>query len=214
MGTSSSRRPEYTPVRVYLRQQIDYSNEDSRVRVLADTLINLTEYYAAVERLDLKTGERIVFGLVGLISHQPKSEYNITYKFMDEAMGPYKTKCPGFILDLLTPAKTEYGREWRSNCRNRSETKLSLKSGDILEFSEPVNFTDGASCKVFTVREVRGQSVRVEGSGLYPSRYRLTRNLIKSRLLAGSLAINPKVDSNPHVEIEQGPQATQLSLKI
>lgn len=59
--------------------------------------------------------------------------FNFAYKDMCETMGPYETRCPARILDMLTDAEKAYGpqnpdpsaycstrnaKEWRAACRD------------------------------------------------------------------------------------------------
>jgi hypothetical protein len=55
-------------------------------------------------------------------------ETAITYKPMDEDMGPCEASAPARILDLLTPTTHEYAIAWRASCRERLAKLEALKA--------------------------------------------------------------------------------------
>lgn len=88
----------------------------AKYTVLASALIGMKTLYAAVERVDKATGERIVWAAVILINYAPTEYHNFGYKDMDESMGPCEDDCPEKILKLLTPTEHHYAIEWRNRC--------------------------------------------------------------------------------------------------
>ena len=147
-------------------------------RVLDAALVNLTEYYAAVEQVHNTTGERKVWCAVFLIRHLRRArfgynDYNFAYKDMDESCGPVVSNCPERILDLLTETEHEYAKEWRARCREkirvRSE-KPALVPGTVLLADPPISFRDGSLISKLTLKSRRGSRfsfVNPEGYGNY-----------------------------------------------
>jgi len=78
-----------------------------------------TVYYGAIKKES--TGE--IFGSVILTSKN--GSYNFGYKSMDESYGPYESKCPLSILNILTPTDNESANRWRQRCRDYHEQKKS-----------------------------------------------------------------------------------------
>ena len=73
---------------------------------------------------------------------------------MSEDMGPCESECPLAILDLLTPTTDEYALDWRKRCRAFAEqrcSKLPLRTGDKITFSQSICFNDGTEHRQFEV---------------------------------------------------------------
>ena len=53
-------------------------------------------------------------------------------------MGPYESKCPKGIIDLLSPTESEYAKEWRKRCLDFAKTKSmrDLPVGAIFQFED------------------------------------------------------------------------------
>ena len=68
-------------------------------------------YYAAYV-MDRRPEE--VHGIVCLVR---KSKGEFIYKDIDEDMGPFESKCPVSILDMLSPTESQWANEWRARCR-------------------------------------------------------------------------------------------------
>lgn len=127
MGTTCTHKPKGQPLtEFFIEHGVLSWGDDSpyTYEVLDSALVNLTEYYAAVEELDLQTGERRVWAAVFKITmvRVPREDpwgHNFCYKDMDESMGPYQTNCPERILKLLTPTEYEHAISWREACWKR-----------------------------------------------------------------------------------------------
>jgi hypothetical protein len=152
------------PPRATVREELDrlltFEADGVRQRVLKSSLVAMSEYYAAVERIDHK-GLREVFAAVFLIEigrgHQ-RGTYG--YKDMDESIGPYVARCPAKILDLLTDAPNELAEEWRRRCRHAIRDRTDyrrLRHGQWIRLGAPVN-CHGQECDRFRVRYLPGRS--------------------------------------------------------
>lgn len=128
-------------------------------------------FYAAVrytqERGTYQVGH--TFGLVVLQRRTRRDSYGHNYyrKEIDETMGPNEAECPVRILDLLTETDSQYAQEWRAACRGNAARKASLpkiKKGDVVQFAQPLAFTNGASADTFTFVERSTFRVRDTGS--------------------------------------------------
>lgn len=106
-------------------------------------------FYAAVRNADGET-----WGLV-VLTQWSKGYYNYTYKAMDEGMGPNESKAPARVLDALSPTTSEYATEWRERCRAnlaRKAARPKVREGDVVRFTMPLTFTNGAEHDTFTYR--------------------------------------------------------------
>jgi len=96
-------------------------------KVLDSAFVNLSEFYAAVEAIDKKTGVRRVWAAIVLVSFEKGTWNNFCYKDMDESCGPCAKNCPKRILDLLTPTEYEYALNWREACYQKLKEKDDCK---------------------------------------------------------------------------------------
>lgn len=67
-------------------------------------------------------------------------------KVMTEDMGPYDHAFPLAMLAMLGEPLNEYSAEWRERVRKyhaNKKAKPALRKGDVVVFSEPVEFTNG-----------------------------------------------------------------------
>jgi hypothetical protein len=88
----------------------------------------------------------------------------VSIKLVSENEGPLEKSCPARILDKLTEAPNEYARDWRAACR-ANLTRPTLKPGDTIELSRPVEFTNGESHTRFKFdKAYTFQVVRDDGS--------------------------------------------------
>lgn len=96
-----------------------------KCEVLKSSMVGST-WYGACKRT-VPGREPYVFAGICLTSVNNKDCYNFGYKDMDETVGPYESKCPKTILDLLTPTEYEYAKEWRARCYKEIERKRMAK---------------------------------------------------------------------------------------
>ena len=97
-------------------------------------------------RKTYKAGDREVFAVIVLTRKDRDPDYNFGYKDMDEGMHPFYYDCPKRILDKLTPTDDKQANAWREACSRKAERSRSLnslKTGDMIYFKEPMNFTCG-----------------------------------------------------------------------
>jgi hypothetical protein len=121
-------------------------------------------FYAAVR--SPKMPEQ-VWALIVLTRMCPKDRYNFGYKDMDETMGPYESKCPGRILDLLTPlepGKYPHAEEWRARCRTYAN-RVTPKVGQTVALVNPVYFGGIPEKTLTKVSLPRRRDVYRTGSG-------------------------------------------------
>ena len=120
--------------------------------VIRSTMVGST-YYAAVQPIQRRIGEdesgnsiyknipedqRETFGVVMLTKTDMKDYFNFYYREMTEDVGPYESKCPKSILDILSPTESEYALAWRQRCIDYANTKdmRNLPIGTIIEFEK------------------------------------------------------------------------------
>ena len=125
MGWTTTNKPKGMPVLDFFieRGVLRWSNPDVRYTVLDSALVKMKTFYAAVERVELATGERRVWAAVILVDYGPwkHDPYNFGWKDMDESCGPCESECPERILKLLTSTESQYANEWRARCWKRIE---------------------------------------------------------------------------------------------
>jgi hypothetical protein len=154
--TSTQSLSGHATPKAYFDAEFSWANAEARNTVL-HSIIKGRVYYAAVERLKTEPGaERMVFAVVCLFRHTPRARdgHILTYKEMDETVGPCERQCSAAILDLLTPTTYTYALQWRSECRanldkNKVARKLRPTAGDRIELAAAQRFTDGAELSRF-----------------------------------------------------------------
>lgn len=174
MGTSCTHKPKGMPVVEFLTQHGCFRWSDDNpyaYRVLDSALVNLREFYAAVEQVHKETGVRRVWAAVFKITFIGRGwDHNFCYKDMDESMGPCLYNCPERILKLLTPTEYEHANDWRAECWKRINAKKArpkIQPGTNLMYGAEVycikEYLGGGSWRVlnidtgFTYRMKRGQ---------------------------------------------------------
>lgn len=110
-----------------------------QLTVLKSTMVG-SVYYGAVEIKRNNNVER-VFGIVALTSTDNRDYYNFSYKDMDETMGPYETKCPMSIINLLSPTDNECAEQWRQKCKEYAQKKKEGVTLDKVPVGTRIKFT-------------------------------------------------------------------------
>ena len=84
------------------------------------------------------------------------------YKEMDECVGPCEANAPLKLINMLSPTTAEWAIKWREKClKNAALKSRKLVDGDIIEFPEPLSFTDGKTASKFrVVKEAQNFSKR------------------------------------------------------
>lgn len=106
-------------------------------------------FYAAVQNYETaayKPGRTWCLVVLMHNTRNPHAWPNFFYKEMSDESGPAEDTCPAKILDLLAPTDNEYAIEWRARCRKNLERRAAatkVKSGNIIEFAQPLSFTHG-----------------------------------------------------------------------
>lgn len=142
---------------------------------IVEDCLKRDRYFAAIKRPD-----GTVFALAVMLSWSPRSDYNLTFKDMDDSCGPNLYGCPLSILDKLTPTDKEYAIKWRKVNRELAELWAQVRPGALIELPASLRFEGGASGKLFYVESKRPFRLRMvkeswNGVGLTTSvqRYRL-----------------------------------------
>lgn len=164
----------------YLDDQFTYEHAQDEggtrgLRVLASACPQNRTWYAAAQITQNGTGGDIV-ALVCLVKWNPRDKEGLVfgYKSMDETVGPYEAKCPGRILDLLTPTTHPNAIQWRERCReNLDRRRRVLADGDRIRLAETVTFTDGHEGCEFLIQK-RGRRLVLRDPETKAS-YRISR---------------------------------------
>lgn len=75
-------------------------------------------FYAAVRFSPGHARAGETWALVMLYSIASSSHWNITYKLLDETVGPTAAHAPRKVLDELTDTDSDYALGWRRACRD------------------------------------------------------------------------------------------------
>lgn len=178
MGTICSHKPDYIKATDFLIQNhLTWDSHDKETgdkhTVLATALVNMREFYAAVEHIKAD-GTREVWCAVCKVSWHPKDHYNCCVKAMSEHDGPYYHNCPEKILKLLTTTDSEWANKWREKCwANVKFKRVVKKVGDVVRLY-------GHDYKLYEDLGRRGyRALHVESGNFY----RLKLNQVKSAML-------------------------------
>lgn len=174
MGWTSTHYNSNEGLRKFFEKELTGDTENFSWKLLDFAALKYgTECYAAIEKTNKLDGTKYVFGMAIMCIFSPKSQYNITYKEMDETEGPNIANCPLRILDKLSePPLNQYAADWRKRCRanagarsQQSKTLRNLKPGDIVKFRLPLHFTNGANEDTFLVDSVSPLRFIADGLG-------------------------------------------------
>lgn len=76
----------------------------------------------------------------------------ICWKVIDEEAGPVDASCPVSLLKLMGPPRNKYAEDWRAKClanaafkKERAKLAKSVRDGDILVLTRPINLVSGES---------------------------------------------------------------------
>ena len=152
MGWTTTYKPKGEPVLdFFIRQGVFTWSEDcpNTYRVLDSALLNMSTFYAAVEKINKATGERQVWAAVILVRYYPKDpHYNFGWKDMDESMFPCECSCPERILKLLTPTDRQSSNEWRAACWadiEKRKARKNLPPGTVLKYGGATYVVEGVA---------------------------------------------------------------------
>ena len=194
MGWTCAFKPKGQSLVEFFKKEgvLGWDSPHVQQRVLDTAFVNLSEFYAAVESVNLQTQEKQVFALVILVrmfNSTSSYNYNICWKEMDEDMGPYYYNCPKRILDLLTPTSNQNALEWRRKCRERLDKRGQmppLKKGTVIKFSSPVEFRYGISVDQLVVSSTKGSRIYCTNEHGY-GKYKISRQWIHQRVADGGV---------------------------
>lgn len=164
MGWDSEHKPEGVTVKQFIRAKLNYEDDKQKRTVLKDAA-KFGNYFAQVESINKATGARSVWAMVVEVTLTPSDYHNITYKYVDESMGPYTVDCPLNILDGLDPPENDYSAQWRERVRAFHASKKQLpKDGQWVQFNRPIKFSDGKHRAVFQCRKQNRKTYFVSDS--------------------------------------------------
>ncbi len=102
-------------------------------------------------RYECDLNRSYVFALV-FLTRRHDGEWG--YKEMTESVGPCEANAPRKLIKMLSPTSSEWANQWRESClRNATLKSRKLVHGDIIEFPEPLSFTDGKTASKFRVEK-------------------------------------------------------------
>ncbi len=154
MGWTYFEKPQN--VSKWFAEQLTWETDTKINRCLKTGILERKEAYAAVESINKETGEREVWAATFLLNYTREAGYNFGYKDMTEHMGPYITRCPKSILELLTPTDNEYANQWRQSCRDYHAVRdrnRSVEVADLLMLEDTITLTTGVQVNLIQVHD-------------------------------------------------------------
>lgn len=149
MGWTSTHKPNYLTTIEYFRNILTSDNHE----VLDIAFVQRSEIYAAVK---IHSTQEVV-AFVAMVTFG-KGYYNLSYKNMDESMGPAINNCPERILKLLSPTDCDSALKWRKQCMDRIKKRKSnpkLQRGMVIRFKNEILFRHGSELNTFIVLNPR-----------------------------------------------------------
>ncbi len=186
-----------------LERRVNCDTDLERRTIIAMSLI-CGVIYAAVRRIDKTTGVLNVIARLYVIEQYPrlKNRYEFSYKEVAEEMGPFHSRCPTRILDLLTPTTDEAALRWRSQCREQNAWRVdrrahlkAISAGALLKFPKALSLGAAGETDTLRVENIGKRLFSVPNKDL---RVRLHY----STLLKGDFEVSP------------APGSEQLSLAV
>ena len=179
MGWTGTHKETGENVKTFFEGEFNSDNG----QVLDCAVVNFNEAYLAYKNHN--TGQ--IVGIVCLLHYDSNNFYNLYYKDIDEGMGPFSYNCPAKILDQLTePPPNDWAATWREKCRQKLQNKQrnnKLKDGNVIQLSEPLEFTDGSFCDTFVITKQKRKTLfyaaKQDGEGNWKANpymlYKITR---------------------------------------
>lgn len=123
MGTTCTHKPKGMSMKEFFVEHgvLRWGDDLPHTYRVLETAYKMPVFYAAIEKVCKKTGEREVWAAVIKVHQQARGQepYDFCYKEMTEHEGPFYYGCPAKILDLLTPTEHESANAWRAKCREQ-----------------------------------------------------------------------------------------------
>jgi hypothetical protein len=179
-----------------LRSRINCTTATER-RTIVDMAMVRNVIYAAVEHIDMATGEIQVLARVYVIDEYPRAKNNhqFHYKTFAEEMYPFHYQCPCNILDRLTPTQDAKANAWRARCRKhnvwreeRRDAVKAIPAGSVLTFTESLSLGQQGTTQQLRVDNIGKRLFTVPDTNL---RVRLHY----STLLKGEFTVTPHRES-------------------
>lgn len=135
MGWTTTFKPKGMKHSDFFKQEFEQEYipfEKTGFTIIYDTA-SFTDYFAIISRTDKDTGETKNFVLTVLVRNYPfLSDYNISYKEVEESCGPCVVPPLSFfkVMEELVPEpEGKYGEEWRERCKQKYDKLKRLICG-------------------------------------------------------------------------------------
>lgn len=191
MGWNTGYKPKGQSLTDFFTQQggLRWTVPGLTYRVLDAALVNFTEYYAAVEKMNHETGERVVWAAIFRIRmyRMTRHDGNFAWKDQDETCGCLELNCPARLLKLLTPTDNANANEWRAACWARLNARKqapTLKPGLAIAFTPGLAFRNGSTHDRMEVQRLRGSRVCLKDAQGYDG-YILSNHQLSKMILSG-----------------------------
>jgi hypothetical protein len=156
MGSWGIHKPSNMSIKDVLKHDLFRNDE---LEVLQSSVVGNIVYFA-VKYIP----QNIVYATVVKTRIDNSIYNNLIYKEMDETMHPYFYDAPPSLIKKLTPTDNENALTWRAECLKRAEVKKverqkpKVENGMQIQFSRPIEFSNGHKLDTFTVFK-EGKSV-------------------------------------------------------
>lgn len=162
MGWTTFHKEKHLSVKDWFKAEVA-----KEVEVLDVAIVKFRTLYAACRKKDTTD----VWAAIFLLDYMNADYDNFGYKDMDETCGPTQSECPERILKLLTPTDSQWANEWRERCWahiHQKKARPKVKSGDTMQFAQPLHFTNGFEGDSFRYERYRNRDIFYSpGGGSY-----------------------------------------------
>ena len=198
MGWTTTSKPKGQSITDFFRRNGSFTYADpavsgKQITLLDAALVNLKEYYYALEIVDVASQQREVIVDVTII-HMFKEDsrgYNISYK--EIGRDTMYTNCPERLMQLLTPTTDVKESEWRALVNEKLALKkeFSLTGGMKFYTNTPIAFTSGQKETEFMVVNAGPKLIQCHMLNL-GYKCRLSRDYAFRRFQRGDLLFGEK----------------------
>ena len=198
MGWTSTHKPKGQSITEFFKRNGSFTFSDpavtgKRVTMLDAALVNLKEYYFALEIIDTTTQQRDVIVDVTILKmfKEDQRGHNICYK--EIGCDTMYTNCPERLMALLTPTTDTDQLNWRKLVNEKLALKkeFSLSGGMKFYTNSPIVFTSGQKETEFMVVNAGPKSIQCHMLNL-GYKCRLSRDFAFRRYQGGDLKFGDK----------------------
>jgi hypothetical protein len=149
----------------------EFFEGEYEMEILDTSRIGGVIYAAAKHRkLTMMSEPGEVFALVMPFTFDRNGYF--VWKEQDETCGPYDTRCPDRILDLLTETDSGNAKDWRAACRAHNDQERAAREhakkvtqGTVIRLAEALTFSNGGKYDTFRYSGKRNGFTALDADG-------------------------------------------------